>query len=959
MKAEGCDLVPNTDTDYDRTAMDLAGELVELPPTQRDARLEEICAGDASLRARVITLLRELSSGSTRRTPEDLTPSWFVQTAQRARVEQIGPYRLLRRVGVGGMSEVYEAEQDKPRRRVALKLIHPLRTTPAMLRRFEFEVEVLGRLEHPGVARVYDAGTAQTDFGAQPYFAMELVRGHRLDHWVRLRKPQLKRRLEILIDICDAVQHAHQHGVIHRDLKPANILVTEDGQVKVLDFGVAAAVEGASGTPAGGTMHTATGQIIGTLQYMSPEQASGDVRALDTRSDVYALGVIAYELLADRLPYHVSDKPLSEAVRVIRDEQPTRLSTINKDLRGDVETIVFKALDKEKDRRYASSAELAADVRRYLDYEPITARRPSLSYQLGKFARRHKVVVASALVVMFVLLGAMVATTVGLVQARRARDEAARQRTEALASADTAQRLYEFYSHMFESADPETGPGAQTTVRDLLDLAAQRVGKDYAGAPATEAAIRTSLAKAYLAVERFDSGLEHARAAVALLEHRRHGESGPSSNDSLWFNAQVVLGHALEDSGQFQAAEEHNRALLRTLTGSDRRARERRVTVLNELAMNLQVMNRHDECGEALRGAFDELVALYGPDAAESLSMALNRAENLLRRDRLVESEELSRRVLDRASDVLGPTNPTTRAARRAVASVLVQQARHAEAQPLIRQNLADDEAMFGKDHTTVANDAAELANVLVRTGRPDESVPLIRRAHEIYRARHGADDPRTLVVQANVASVLRRAGRLDEAEPVLRDVLERRRRVLGPEHEETLETAYKLALLCEMMGRFEAAEQLLRELIDIRSRTRGADDFDTLGTRYALGRVLRSAGRAADAEPILADVATRAGANAAIDPEQRASWIGEWGICLADLGRWDEAQPKLKQSWEMLGPDRTVQPLLRRWIAETFVRHHESVGDAEAVMKWRLELESLEPSTRPTSVPASQPAAG
>src|SRR5688572_1887967 len=262
--------------------MDVAGELAELPDEQRAARLDELCGMDETLRARVLSLIKELTrtppSPTTRPTTkpaaDDLTPSWFTNAADRARVERIGPFRLIRRIGVGGMSEVYEAEQDRPRRFVALKLIHPLQMSPAMLRRFEFEVEVLGRLEHPGIARVYEAGTAQTSIGPQPYFAMELVRGRRLDHWVAMKQPDLPRRLKILIDICDAVQHAHQHGVIHRDLKPSNIMITEDGEAKVLDFGVAAAVEQTGQAPgANATMHTATGQIIGTLQYMSPEQA--------------------------------------------------------------------------------------------------------------------------------------------------------------------------------------------------------------------------------------------------------------------------------------------------------------------------------------------------------------------------------------------------------------------------------------------------------------------------------------------------------------------------------------------------------------------------------------------------------------------------------------------------------------------------------------------------------------
>jgi serine/threonine protein kinase len=326
-------------------------------------------------------------------------------------------YRILRLIGEGGMGAVWEAEQQSPRRVVALKVIRPGLLSTAMLKRFEHEVHVLGRLQHPGIAQIYEAGVVDTLLGRQPYFAMELVRGLPLDQYVRQHRPSPRQRLELIARLCEAVQHAHQQGIVHRDLKPSNILVNEAGQPKILDFGVARATD--SDVQSTTVFQTRSGQLVGTLQYMSPEQAAGTAQLVDTRSDVYALGVIAFEMLVEKLPYQLADKPLDEAVRIIRHEAGASLSSIDRTLRGDVETIVEKALEKQKERRYASASDLGADIVRYLNYEPIAARPPSTWYQLSRFAKRNKILVGGFAAVVLALSAGMLTTSIQFREARR------------------------------------------------------------------------------------------------------------------------------------------------------------------------------------------------------------------------------------------------------------------------------------------------------------------------------------------------------------------------------------------------------------------------------------------------------------------------------------------------------------------------------------------------------------
>ncbi|MBS0195177.1 MAG: protein kinase [Planctomycetes bacterium] len=391
-------------------AEDLFLELADAGPQTRRYRLDQECRDNATLREEVESLLSHHDAANTGGRTAFLD-SKFVRSMAGAtaadepplpKETRIGGYTILGVVGQGGMGVVYKARQEKPRRTVALKVIRRMSASGSMLRRFEHEAEILGRLQHPGIAQIYEAGQADTGLGPQPFIAMELIDGLPLGEFARRNKLDFRGRMAIIASVCDAVQHAHQRGIIHRDIKPSNILVDSHGRSKVLDFGVARAADPAG---QGITQHTGVGELVGTLPYMSPEQVCGNPDSIDTRTDVYSLGVVLFELLAERLPHDLSGLSLPEAARRVRESDPARLSSVSRLLRGDVDTIVSKALEKDISRRYQSAAELGADIRRYLAGEAIMAKADSAMYILRKQMKRYRGVVAAAGLSFAALLG--------------------------------------------------------------------------------------------------------------------------------------------------------------------------------------------------------------------------------------------------------------------------------------------------------------------------------------------------------------------------------------------------------------------------------------------------------------------------------------------------------------------------------------------------------------------------
>lgn len=431
---------------------------VELDSDARRAYLDETCADDADLRREVELLLdhdREASHQNHFDKAQALVASAMGIEAEPV-PDTIGHYRIIEKIGEGGMGRVFLAEQEDPRRRVALKVIRPELLSPSLYRRFQREVEVLGKLQHPGIAQIHEAGKIDTRAGPLPYFAMEYVQGEELRNYVKGRNLNVRSKLLLMAGICDAAHHAHLNGIVHRDLKPDNVLVMTDtgnaddpstggtvhdgsgdlGQPKILDFGVARATDSDIQLT---TLQTEAGKLVGTVTYMSPEQVAGDTDAIDMRSDIYSLGSILYELLAGHPPFKLAKKPIPEAARIIREVEPTRLGSIHTDFRGDIDTIVTKALEKDRDRRYASAAEMAADIRRYLANEPIIAHPPSAIYELKKFGRRHRGLVAGLALSFLILTLGIVVSTLLTIRARQ--NEAVANRNAYRLNITTAQAL--------------------------------------------------------------------------------------------------------------------------------------------------------------------------------------------------------------------------------------------------------------------------------------------------------------------------------------------------------------------------------------------------------------------------------------------------------------------------------------------------------------------------------------
>lgn len=767
---------------------------VKLEGDARHAFLEDECQGDAALRAQVEALLshdddKELIDPSSR--DQLMAEALDEHEIDRTLPRRLGRYSLNRLIGRGGMGSVYEAEQDAPHRTVALKLIETGGHSRRIQRRFEQEAEVLGRLQHPGIAQVYDAGTLETELGPRPFIAMELIEGLPITQDVRERNLELRDLLHLIIKIADAVQHAHHRGVIHRDLKPANILVDHSGQPKILDFGVARVTDADLRTT---TLQTQQGQIVGTVAYMSPEQASGDPTAIDTRSDVYSIGVIAYELLTGQLPISVDRMMVHEAVRAIREDEPTQMATIVRGVPIDVRTIIGKALEKEKSRRYRSAAALADDLERWLRDEPISARPPSTIYQLGKFARRHKPLVIGTGAVFATLVVALVVVSLALGQARRDRAEAQRQ-------AAIAQEVNAFLNDdVLSAADPWEGADPDITVREALDRAAGELDDRFVDEPVIEASVRQTIGKSYSQLGLHDVAEPHLRRAVALLQQHL------DEDDPRVVSAGQHLGELLGEAGEYQEAESLIRAAYDFKRATLDPADPEMIDVTNLLGLNLMDQGRFGESLEVLEQGISDSEGREQVVGPLYHSIRLNTAALRYKMEDIEGAEALYKSSLEACERDLGPDHPETIAALSSLALVSQRLEKFEQAEEMHAKSIEGYSRILGPEHPYTLTGRSNYALMLTHQGKHDQAEPMMRDILAIRVEALGPDHPDTLVSMALLIRVLRDTDRFSEAESIGSDAYERFRRTLGAEHPYTKICAQSLQSLYDRWSKPELA---------------------------------------------------------------------------------------------------------------------------------------------------------
>ena len=729
--------------------------------------------------------MEDLGGGAAPPTHDDLTR---VQATAARPVVAIGPYRLLRQVGEGGMGEVWLAEQLRPvRRQVALKLSKAGMDTARVVARCEAERQALAVMEHPAIAHVFDAGVTPE---GRPYFVMEYVGGETITRYCSRQRLSTRHRIELLLQVCEGVQHAHQKGIIHRDLKPSNVLVTlQDGSPvpKIIDFGVAkATTQPLTERP----LFTELGVLIGTPEYMSPEQAEMSGLDIDTRTDVYSLGAILYELLTGVLPFEAKalrEQGLDEIRKTIREVDPPRpsarvmtraglldtsqaqrpdVSRLAHELRGDLDWITMKALEKDRTRRYGSVSDLAADLRRHLDNQPVLASPPSVVYRTGKFVRRHRVGVAAAAAVVALLIAFAATMAIQTRRVAQQRDRALAAERRSAEEAELARQVSTFLVDLFKVSDPSEARGNQVTAREILDKGADRIVKELKDQPAVQARLMDTMGYVYQSLGLYSRAgplLESALASRRATLGGEHAEVAASMHH---------VGELMYARGERDGAER----LFREALAIQRKALGHENLAVTETQNSLGIALRPKETPEATaeaeqlyRAALATRRKLLGNEHMAVAQNLVNLAMLLYANKRdYAEAERLFREALDLNRRLLGEEHPEVSTNLNNLALVLRDQARYAEAEPLLRQVLAMDRRLYGEDHPMVGVVLNNLANLLQRKGDYAGAESLYREAIAVKRRTFPENHWEVATVKSLLGGCLIAAQRYRDAEPLL-----------------------------------------------------------------------------------------------------------------------------------------------------------------------------------------------
>ncbi len=779
--------------------------------------------------------------------------------------KQIGPYRVRDILGEGGIAIVYLADQAEPvKRSVALKIVKVGMDTGQVVARFESERQALAVLEHPGIAKVYDAGSSDT---GRPYFVMERVEGVPLTEFCNQHRHTLDQRISLVIDICAAVQHAHQKGVIHRDLKPTNILVAnDDGRPipKVIDFGIAKAI-GQDLTDR--TLETRIGHVIGTPQYMSPEQAAISGLDIDTRTDIYSLGVVLYELLSGALPIDfdaMSDVAMTYAIRerqpptpsarlaelgddlpTISSNRRTDPSALRKALQGDLDWIVMKAIEKDRERRYETASDLAADLRRHLDRLPVTAHPPSTGYLLRRFVDRNRAVVFAGAVATVALVTGTVVATMSMLRAQDAERVAVAAERLASAESATSQRISDFLVRLFEVSNPGEARGESITAREILDEAAGRIDEELTDEPATRAALLATMGQVYSNLGLYKDALPMTEESLTV----RRETNAPAMDIAESLDQ---LGRIRAAMGEFDDAEAlHIEALeitRATLGDQDPSV----ANTLEQLAVSRYSRGDYAGAEEFLGEALVLLQAAPEPEPLGVAEMLNNLAAVDVAQGKFDDAEDYYRQALDAYIAELGETHPDVAVIRNNLAILMRRLGNLEEAETLYGDVLSSFRRSMGDSHPQIANTLNNLAMVQLDIGKLDAALSSAIESRDMYEDLFHATHPQVLRVQGNMGLIHTRREELDEAEDIHRRTLELRRSTLELD---SVEIAYSLDPLADVLnrqGRFSEAESTGKEAYEIYRDALGDDHWRTGSIQSVIAASLTAQGRFAEAEPLL-----------------------------------------------------------------------------------------------------------